>query len=51
VLARQTAAHLVLRRTSRELSEANAEPRRMAVRDGLTGLTNRVLLHVERGHT
>ncbi len=45
VLARQTAAHLELRRASHELAAANDELRRMAVRDGLTGLANRVLLH------
>lgn len=45
VLARQTAAHLDLRATSRALADANDELRRMAVRDGLTGLANRVLLH------
>lgn len=44
VLARQTAAHLELRRTSQALAQANDELRRMAVRDGLTGLANRVLL-------
>lgn len=44
VLARQTAAHLELRRTSHALVQANDELRRMAVRDGLTGLANRVLL-------
>lgn len=43
-LARQTAAHLELRRTSHALARANDELRRMAVRDGLTGLANRVLL-------
>jgi diguanylate cyclase (GGDEF)-like protein len=45
VLARQTAAHLELRRTSMALAKTNDELRRMAVRDGLTGLANRVLLH------
>jgi diguanylate cyclase (GGDEF)-like protein len=45
VLARQTAAHLDLRATTRALADANDELRRMAVRDGLTGLANRVLLH------
>jgi diguanylate cyclase (GGDEF)-like protein len=45
VLARQTAAHLDLRAATRQLSDANEELRRMAVRDGLTGLANRVLLH------
>jgi diguanylate cyclase (GGDEF)-like protein len=45
VLARQTAAHLDLRAATRQLSDANDELRRMAVRDGLTGLANRVLLH------
>lgn len=45
VLARQTAAHLDLRAATRQLSQANDELRRMAVRDGLTGLANRVLLH------
>jgi diguanylate cyclase (GGDEF)-like protein len=45
VLARQTAAHLDLRAATRQLADANGELRRMAVRDGLTGLANRVLLH------
>jgi diguanylate cyclase (GGDEF)-like protein len=45
VLARQTAAHLELRRTTRSLADACASLRHMAVHDGLTGLANRVLLH------
>ena len=44
VLARQTAAHLELRRATGALAQANEELRRVAVRDGLTGLANRVLL-------
>jgi diguanylate cyclase (GGDEF)-like protein len=45
VLARQTAAHLELRGTTRALAEACGSLRHMAVHDGLTGLANRVLLH------
>lgn len=45
VLARQTAAHLELRRTTQSLAEACTSLRHMAVHDGLTGLANRVLLH------
>lgn len=45
VLARQTAAHLDLRRRSHQLEEANGELRRLAVEDPLTGLPNRTLLY------
>ena len=44
LLARQTSANLRLRRSSKRLTEANAELRRMAVEDPLTGLANRTLV-------
>ncbi|WP_027007802.1 sensor domain-containing diguanylate cyclase [Conexibacter woesei] len=45
VLARQTAAHLELRKATRSLADACASLQHMAVHDTLTGLANRVLLH------
>ena len=44
VLARQTSANLHLRRQTKRLTEANAELRRMAIEDPLTGLANRTLV-------
>ncbi|HUA73893.1 MAG TPA: sensor domain-containing diguanylate cyclase [Solirubrobacteraceae bacterium] len=44
VLARQTAAHLKLRRLSKELARANVELRRLSIKDSLTGLANRAFL-------
>ena len=44
VLARQTSANLKLRRQSKRLVEANAELRRLAIEDPLTGLANRTLV-------
>jgi diguanylate cyclase (GGDEF)-like protein len=44
VLARQTSANLKLRRQSKRLIEANAELRRLAIEDPLTGLANRTLV-------
>lgn len=44
ILARQTAAHLKLRKRSAQLIQANEELRHMSVSDGLTGLANRTLL-------
>ncbi len=44
VLARQTAAHLKLRRRSAELAHANEQLRELAVTDALTGLANRAML-------
>ena len=44
VLARQTSANLELRRQSKRLVEANAELRRLAIEDPLTGLANRTLV-------
>jgi diguanylate cyclase (GGDEF)-like protein len=45
VLARQTAALLELRKTTKSLADACGALQRMAVHDALTGLANRVLLH------
>ncbi len=42
-LARQTAAHLELRRRSAELARTNEQLREMAVTDQLTGIANRAL--------
>jgi diguanylate cyclase (GGDEF)-like protein len=50
ILARQTAAHLELRRRSVVLALANAELHGLAVRDPLTGLANRTLLGEQLGH-
>jgi diguanylate cyclase (GGDEF)-like protein len=44
VLARQTSANLQLRRQGKRLVDANAELRRMAIEDPLTGLANRTLV-------
>jgi diguanylate cyclase (GGDEF)-like protein len=44
VLARQTAAHLKLRRLSKELARANVELRTLSIKDSLTGLANRAFL-------
>lgn len=44
VLARQTAAHLKLRKLSKELARANVELRRLSIKDSLTGLANRAFL-------
>lgn len=43
-LARQTSANLRLRRESKRLVEADAELRRLAIEDPLTGLANRTLV-------
>ncbi len=43
-LARQTAAHLQLRRHMQALAEANRQLHRLATRDSLTGIANRALL-------
>jgi diguanylate cyclase (GGDEF)-like protein len=44
VLARQTAANLQLRRQTRRLGDADAQLRRMAIEDPLTGLANRTFV-------
>ncbi|HTZ85143.1 MAG TPA: sensor domain-containing diguanylate cyclase [Solirubrobacteraceae bacterium] len=44
VLARQTAAHLKLRKLSKELARANVDLRRLSIKDSLTGLANRAFL-------
>jgi diguanylate cyclase (GGDEF)-like protein len=44
ILARQASAHLTLRQRTMQLARANGELRRMAVRDALTGLANRIFL-------
>ncbi len=44
VLARQTAAHLKLRKLSKELARANVELRKLSIKDSLTGLANRAFL-------
>jgi len=44
ILARQVAAYLDLRRQSNSLIDVNAELRKLAVEDRLTGLANRTLL-------
>jgi diguanylate cyclase (GGDEF)-like protein len=44
ILARQVAAYLDLRRQSKSLIDVNAELRKLAVEDRLTGLANRTLL-------
>ena len=41
VLARQTASHLKLRRQAAELARANEQLRQLALKDTLTGLSNR----------
>lgn len=50
ILARQTAAHLQLRRNTMLLSQANDELRRHATHDALTGLANRTLMHDRVAH-